>query len=121
MTFLAILGSLFLLGLFMLFRSPVVRILVAILAPIMLARLLAPRSNTGASSHAAAGAMREDEAREILGVSPTASRDDILEAHRRLMKQLHPDQGGSHYFATRVNQARDLLLQIGVTIDNAAQ
>jgi len=29
-----------------------------------------------------------------------------------LMKKIHPDQGGTTYLATRVNQARDILLQI---------
>lgn len=50
------------------------------------------------------------EAREILGVSPDASREDIQIAWKRLMARTHPDQGGSEGLAARVNAARDRLL-----------
>ena len=56
------------------------------------------------------GAMTEQEAHEILGLEPRASPDDVRAAHRRLIKRLHPDGGGSTYLASRVNQAKDRLL-----------
>lgn len=58
----------------------------------------------------ASGAMSKEEAYEILGLEAGASAADIRQAHRRLMQRLHPDMGGSVFLATRINEARDVLL-----------
>jgi len=70
--------------------------------------------SAGAAGSNGAGArgagMTREEAFAVLGLKPDAGTEDVREAYHRLMKKLHPDQGGSDYLAARLNEARDLLL-----------
>jgi DnaJ homolog subfamily C member 19 len=53
--------------------------------------------------------MSKREASLILGVSPTASKLKVKDAHKRVMVLNHPDRGGSPYLAAKINEAKDLM------------
>jgi len=49
-------------------------------------------------------------ARKLLGVRANGNRQEIIEAHRRLVAMVHPDRGGTNEQMHEANAARDLLL-----------
>lgn len=49
-------------------------------------------------------------ARKLLAVRENAAREEIIEAHRRLLTLVHPDKGGTNSQVHEANAARDLLL-----------
>jgi DnaJ-domain-containing protein 1 len=65
----------------------------------------------GSAAHATTADVSVEEAYEILGLARGADAEAIKAAHHRLMKQLHPDHGGTDYLATKINRARDVLLR----------
>jgi hypothetical protein len=54
--------------------------------------------------------MGRTEALAVLGLQESATKEQIIEAHRKLIQKLHPDRGGNDYLAGQINRARDILL-----------
>lgn len=55
--------------------------------------------------------MTRAEALDILGLKEGVSEVDIKAAYRRLMSNVHPDVGGSDWMATKLNEAKRVLLK----------
>mmetsp|Transcript_43278 Transcript_43278/g.68537 ORF Transcript_43278/g.68537 Transcript_43278/m.68537 type:complete len:144 (+) Transcript_43278:50-481(+) len=55
--------------------------------------------------------MSRAEAKKILNIGSVApSKDTVREAHRRLLIANHPDKGGSTYIASKINEAKEVML-----------
>jgi DnaJ homolog subfamily C member 19 len=40
----------------------------------------------------------------------SANAEKVKEAHKKVMVANHPDAGGSHYLASKINEAKDVML-----------
>lgn len=80
----------------------------------LLKRFVQKKSDQGSKTEeaikATAGAMDESQALKILGLQQGATKDEIVDAHRKLMQKCHPDRGGNDFLAAQLNQAKDFLL-----------
>ncbi len=56
------------------------------------------------------GRITRTAAYAVLGLAAGASDQDIVKAHRALIKKHHPDHGGTHAKAAQINQAKDVLM-----------
>ena len=66
--------------------------------------------NERQAASAQSGPMGRKEALAILGLKDGVAVQDVRAAHRRLMKEFHPDHGGSDYLAAKINEAKTVLL-----------
>ena len=55
--------------------------------------------------------MTRNEAALILGVKGSSPSNKIMAHHRKLMFLNHPDNGGSTFLATKINEAKEVLLK----------
>ena len=53
--------------------------------------------------------MSVDQAYEVLGLEKGASKAEIKKKYHALMQALHPDQGGSNFLASQINEAYEIL------------
>ena len=95
-------------GLIMLVRSAWVEAGLLLAASLALALGARKRAAPGEPKQVGMGRY---EAASILGVEAGASRDQIDEAYRRLIRRAHPDHGGSPGLAAQLNAARAALTQ----------
>jgi DnaJ family protein C protein 19 len=56
--------------------------------------------------------MSREKALKILDIkNDTPSEEEVKAAYHKMMVKNHPDQGGSEYLASKINEARDVLLK----------
>lgn len=91
------------------FLLPIILKSLPLLAP-FLKRAKAEQANNNANTVNSSD-MTKDEALAILGLDASASEEEIVMAHRRLIQKLHPDTGGNEYLATQLNIAKEVLLK----------
>jgi hypothetical protein len=71
------------------------------------ARLTGPATKGGGNGRLR---MSREEAIDVLGLAPSASAQEIRDAHRRLGQLTDPQLGGTPYLSMKINEARDVLL-----------
>ena len=103
-------GGLLLSVLLLFTRGPAGLGTLVLLGPLLWSWVGQARPGAAPRRPAPGGRMTRAEALDVLGLKPGATEADIRAAHHRLMRAAHPDAGGSDWLASRINQARDVLL-----------
>ena len=55
--------------------------------------------------------MNPKEALAVLGLAENPSKQQVIDAHKRLIQKLHPDKGGTAHLASQLNEAKTILLK----------
>ena len=55
--------------------------------------------------------MSRQDAAAVLGLDVSASDEEVMRAHKKLINKIHPDKGGSDVLAAQINTARDVMLE----------
>ena len=63
----------------------------------------------GSGSGGFEATMSRREAASVLGIRESSTKQQIKEAHRKIMMLNHPDRGGSPFIATKINEASETL------------
>lgn len=56
------------------------------------------------------GPLTVQQAYDVLGLKPGATKEEIQKAYINLIKKNHPDQGGSDFLSAQINDAYDVLM-----------
>ncbi len=79
--------------------------------PVLKGVLGSGRSQGGEAQGNKQSSLTIKEAYDILGLKPGATDEEILAAYRKLMAKCHPDTGGNDWMASKLNEAKDILLK----------
>jgi len=55
--------------------------------------------------------MSRAEALDVLGLTPSTTREEVMEAYRHMLWFANPEHGGSDWLVDKLNEARDVLLK----------
>lgn len=64
-----------------------------------------PANNTNQTTMSVSNAL------EIMDLEPPYSEEELIKKYHELMKQNHPDKGGSKFIAKQINLAKEVLLK----------